>query len=206
MIFAFFLFTLVAGFDLNCELRHVEHDINSRLEYYSKECVPPPPPPQRTKLEECEQPSLDYLQKLYNALFYGIYNVIDSPYLRPKLPIINSYFPIKNDALTYGNRKCLNYKRIHDHELGLCTYHHQIEYRNNTLYPVYKSHAICNCKKCALIDHSHYDANFGCEKIKRLEPVLRRTEKCLNGLYVYEPAYEYVSIACVCKKLMSQSL
>lgn len=200
MIFAFFLFTVIAGFDLNCELKHVEHDVRTRLQYYSKECIPR----EELKQENCEHPSLEHLQQLYNTLFHGISNVIDSPHLRPKLPIIN-LIPTKNETLTYGNKECSNRRRINDNELGLCPFHHQIEYRYNQLYPVYKSNAICNCKKCSYLNNN-YNVHYGCEKIKRLEPVLRRTEKCFNGLQVYEPAYEYISVACACKKIFSRQM
>ncbi len=61
-------------------------------------------------------------------------------------------------------------------------------------YPRIMQFARCECKKC-LGRHSH---RHGCEVTWYNVRVLRRTGRCVSGIYVYEPVLEPVPVACVC--------
>lgn len=65
-------------------------------------------------------------------------------------------------------------------------------------YPRDIQYAQCACTKCAEIPLDSFSIANSCRPVLRDEHVLNRTDQCVDGEYVYEPALEPVPVACAC--------
>ncbi len=74
-----------------------------------------------------------------------------------------------------------------------CPWHYVPDIDPNR-YPRIMQFAKCECKKC-LGRHGH---SHGCEVTWYNVRVLRRTGRCVSGIYIYEPVLEPIPVACVC--------
>jgi hypothetical protein len=103
-------------------------------------------------------------------------------------------------AKIYGKRKCEFRKaRVLREKFDFCPWHYSLFERNDR-FPFMRVSAVCNCKKCLLEEFLEYDHNkteMGCVPIRIPMPALYRKE-CVNGIYKWVFAIEYVSVACTC--------
>lgn len=113
---------------------------------------------------------------------------------------------IKNEILNFDNNVCnvkSNFTKLN--ELAICPYHFKIIDRIDRI-PHLRSQAICDCTNCTR-GPLHDDAIYRCMPITILVPALKRDNKvCIQGVHIWKPILEYVSIACECKKLDSSGL
>ena len=66
-------------------------------------------------------------------------------------------------------------------------------------YPRELVSARCNtaCTKCTSVDSS----DFGCFPVHYTVKVLRKTDTCVNGVFVYEAAYQKIGVGCTCARV-----
>ena len=107
---------------------------------------------------------------------------------------------IKRQFLNYESHVCdvkLNVTKLN--ELAICPYHFKIIDRSDR-YPHLRTQAICNCANCTR-NPANDDVIYKCMPITILMPALIRDKyACIDGIYLWKPILEYVSIACECKK------
>ncbi|XP_014785380.1 interleukin 17-like protein [Octopus bimaculoides] len=69
---------------------------------------------------------------------------------------------------------------------------------DSTVYPSNRAEAVCSCKTC-----NGSSSIFQCVQVFTKAPVLKRTNQCIDGLYVFKPTEIDVPTACVCASVIS---
>ena len=103
------------------------------------------------------------------------------------------------EQLIYGNKTCpetlLDTDSASLEERSTCPYYYIISH-DPLRYPVVIAEARCKCMYC--LDNSTGD-NL-CEPIFFPKTVLRRQNKCVDGIYEYKPEAYHLQNGCVCAK------
>ncbi|XP_029642177.1 interleukin 17-like protein [Octopus sinensis] len=73
-----------------------------------------------------------------------------------------------------------------------------VDVNDSTVYPSLRSEAVCRFKKCNGSSPTHQ-----CVQVFTKTPVLKRTNQCVDGLYVFKPTEIDVPTACVCASVIS---
>ncbi|XP_029635979.1 interleukin 17-like protein [Octopus sinensis] len=66
---------------------------------------------------------------------------------------------------------------------------------DSSVFPPSRTEGVCRCRNCLGSDNNHQ-----CVTVYTKTTVLKRTGKCVDGLYVYRPSVIQVPTACVCAK------
>ncbi|GAB1605937.1 interleukin 17-like protein [Argonauta hians] len=136
--------------------------------------------------QECKIPSDLKVQynKLYNA-------AIGNKFFLPA----EFAPPIKNQTLTDGDTSCPEKVNPIDdiRERSTCPWYVKI-YHDSRYFPQSRTEVVCRCDKCLGLN----DGNHQCVGVSTNMLVLERTNKCVDGLYVYQKKMINVTTACVC--------
>ncbi|XP_014786843.1 interleukin 17-like protein [Octopus bimaculoides] len=98
---------------------------------------------------------------------------------------------------TVGDKSCPTPPVSSDiiRERSTCPWYLNITH-DSTVFPPSRSEAVCRCRKCL----ESKSTTQQCSTVYTKMTVLKRTGKCVDGLYVYEPHVIDVATACVCAR------
>ncbi|XP_036365846.1 interleukin 17-like protein [Octopus sinensis] len=112
------------------------------------------------------------------------------------LPVERAPVGSKQNSQTDGDKTCPTSPSSSDiiRERSTCPWYLNITH-DSTVFPPSRTEAVCRCNGCFDSDNNHE-----CVMVYTPMTVLKRTDECVDGLYVYKPKVIEVATACACAR------
>jgi hypothetical protein len=154
----------------------------------------------KTNTTNCLNPTSEKFGELmlkFERQFDGGFNMLDVDSVQKSIAsliIIDDFLKVNHR----NERKCIKNNNDRIENKGLCSWHNRLSHREDR-FPHLVMHAICNCNDCEIANRKTDDFEFSCQPLKKLQPALIRGG-CRDNIFEWKPAFEYISVACLCMR------